>query len=90
MKIDVITLFPEMFEGPFNASIIKRAQSKGLLEVNIHDLRAWGETDRRNVDDRPYGGGVGMIMRVDIIDQAITDIKSKSKSKKTKCHPQLD
>jgi len=84
MKIDVITLFPKMFEGPFNASIIKRAQSKGLLEVNIHDLRAWGETDRRNVDDRPYGGGVGMILRVDIIDQVIKDVKSKSKSKKTK------
>jgi len=84
MKIDVITLFPEMFEGPFNASIIKRAQSKGLLEVNIHDLRTWGETDRRNVDDRPYGGGVGMILRVDIIDQAIKDVKDKSKSIKTK------
>lgn len=77
IKIDVLTLFPEMFEGPFNASIIKRAQAKGLIEVKVHDLRKWGEGERRNVDDRPYGGGVGMILRVDIIDAALKDLKTK-------------
>jgi tRNA (guanine37-N1)-methyltransferase len=77
LKIDVLTLFPEMFEGPFNASIIKRAQSKELLEVRVHNLRGWGEGDRRNIDDRPYGGGVGMIMRVDIIDAALKELKTK-------------
>lgn len=84
MKIDIITLFPNIFSGPFDASIIKRAESKDLIKVEIHDLRDWGETDRRNVDDRPYGGGVGMLLRVDILDKAITDIKSKSKEKDTK------
>lgn len=78
MKIDVLTLFPEMFEGVFNTSIIKRAQAKGLLKVNVRDLRSWGEGERRNVDDRPYGGGVGMILRVDIIDAALKDLRKKN------------
>ena len=78
MKIDVLTLFPEMFEGVFNTSIIKRAQAKGLLEVSVRDLRSWGEGERRNVDDRPYGGGVGMILRVDIIDAALKDLRKKN------------
>ena len=67
-----------MFKGPFAASIIKRAESKGLIEIKVHDLRAWGEGERRNVDDRPYGGGVGMILRVDIIDTALKNLKTKS------------
>jgi tRNA (guanine37-N1)-methyltransferase len=76
MKIDVLTLFPDMFKGPFDASIINRAQSKGLIEIEVHDLRKWGEGERRNVDDRPYGGGVGMILRVDILDEAISKLKT--------------
>jgi len=78
MKIDIITLFPKMFEGPFNESIIKRAIEKNLVEIKINDLRKWGEGERRNVDDRPYSGGPGMIMRVDIIDSALTDLKRKN------------
>ena len=78
MKIDVLTLFPNMFNEVFGTSIIKRAQSKGLLELTIHDLRNWGEGERRNVDDRPYGGGVGMILRVDIINEAVSKLKSKN------------
>lgn len=77
MKIDILTLFPDMFKGPFAASIVKRAESKGLIEVVVHDLRKWGEGERRNVDDRPYGGGVGMILRVDIIDAALKDLRTK-------------
>ncbi len=77
MKIDIITLFPEMFTGPFDASIIKRGESKNLIKVDVHDLRTWGEGERRNVDDRPYGGGVGMILRVDIIDKALKDLRTK-------------
>ncbi len=82
MQIDILTLFPDMFKGPFDASIIKRAESKSLIKVNIHDLRKWGEGERRNVDDRPYGGGVGMILRVDIIDRALRDLKLKVKDEK--------
>jgi tRNA (guanine37-N1)-methyltransferase len=77
MKIDILTLFPEMFNGPFDASIIKRAESRDLIKVEVHDLRKWGEGTRRNVDDRPYGGGVGMIMRVDIIDAALKALRTK-------------
>lgn len=77
MKIDIITLFPGMFEGVFGASIIKRAKSKSLIEVKVHDLRNWGDTKRRNVDDRPYSGGPGMILRVDVIDNAINALKAE-------------
>jgi tRNA (guanine37-N1)-methyltransferase len=84
MKIDILTLFPDMFTGPFDASIIKRAESRDLIEINVHDIRKWGETDRRNVDDRPYGGGVGMVMRVDIIDIALQNLKLKAKNEKVK------
>lgn len=78
MKIDIITLFPDMFNGPFDASIIKRAESKNIIDVKVHNLRDWGETDRKNVDDRPYGGGVGMVLRVDIIDKALKAIKKRN------------
>ncbi len=78
MKIDILTLFPDMFKGPFDASIIKRAESKNLIEVKVHDLRKWGVGIRRNVDDKPYGGGVGMILQVDVIDNAIQELKTKN------------
>ena len=78
MKIDILTLFPKMFEGPFNESIIKRAQDKSLIEIMIHDLRKWGLDDRRTVDDRPYGGGPGMIMRVEVVDSALKELKTKN------------
>lgn len=84
LKIDVLTLFPEMFIGPFGASIVKRAESKGLIDIKVHNLRDWGEGERKNVDDRPYGGGVGMVLRVDIIDRALHDLKLKSKNEKLK------
>jgi len=70
MKIDILTLFPEMFKCPFDTSMLKKAQDVGLVEIKIHDLRNWGEGTRRTVDDRTYGGGKGMIIRVDIVDNA--------------------
>ena len=85
MKIDILTLFPEMFKGPFGESIVKRAQEKGLVEIKIHNLRDWAIDKRGTVDDKPYGGGVGMVMRVDIIDRAISNLKSQiSNLKKTR------
>ena len=78
MKVDILTLFPKMFSGPFAESIVKRAGDKGLVEIAIHDLRDWGEGERRTVDDRPYGGGVGMILRVDIIEAALKDLRKKN------------
>lgn len=84
LKIDIITLFPKMFNGPFAESIIKKAQNKGLVEINFHDLRQYGITERRTVDDRPYGGGAGMILRIDVLDNALSTIKAKPKTKGTK------
>ena len=75
MKIDIVTLFPKMFEGPFAESMIYKAKLKNLVEINIHDLRKWGEGERRTVDDRPYGGGVGMLLRVDIVDACLKDLR---------------
>ena len=78
MKIDILTLFPKMFEGPFRESIIKRAQDKDLVEINIYDVRKWGLDDRRTVDDRPYGGGPGMIMRIDVVNSALKELRTKN------------
>src|SRR3989344_9012243 len=82
MKIDILTLFPEMFTGPFDESILRRAQDKLLVEITIHNLRKWAEDKHKTVDDRPYGGGPGMILRVDIIDKALTSLKKDRKSTK--------
>lgn len=81
MKFDIITLFPEMFKGPFDESIIKRAQDKKLVEINLHNLRDWAIDKRGSVDDRPYGGGVGMILRVEPIYNALLEIKKNKLSK---------
>ena len=79
MKIDVITLFPKMFDSPFNESMIKRATDKQIVEINYHDMRQWAWNDYGAVDDRPYGGGVGMLIRVDVIDKAIKTISPSPK-----------
>lgn len=78
MKIDILTLFPKMFDGPLSESIMWRAKDKGFAEINIEDLRKWGLTERRTVDDRPYGGGAGMILRVDVIDKAVAALKKEN------------
>jgi len=78
MKIDIITLFPEMFKGPFEESILRRAQDKGLVEINLHNLRKWTTDKRGTVDDRPYGGGTGMIMMVEPLVKAIEELKSSN------------
>lgn len=81
MKISIITLFPEMFDGPFRESIVKHAQQKGLLKINFVNIRDYGEGRHQIVDDRPFGGGVGMVMKVDILDKAIEAAKDKKLTK---------
>jgi tRNA (guanine37-N1)-methyltransferase len=71
MKIDVLTLFPAMFAGPLDESIIMRARRAGLLELNIHDLRNWTHDRHRTVDDRPFGGGPGMLMKPEPVFEAV-------------------
>lgn len=77
MQIDIITLFPKMFEGPLSESIMWRAKDKKFAEIKIHNLRDWAHDERKTVDDRPYGGGAGMLLRVDILDEAISALKTK-------------
>ena len=84
MRFDVITLFPEMFEGVFDKSIIKRAREKKIIEINYHQMRQWSWNNYGSVDDKPYGGDIGMLIRVDVIDKAIKEIKEKSKAEKLK------
>src|SRR5581483_2706351 len=76
MKIDILTLFPNMFSA-LDESMILAEKTKGLVEINIHDLRKWAYDKRGSADDRPYGGGIGMLIRVDVIDNALKEIKTK-------------
>lgn len=75
MKISIITLFPEMFVGPFSESIIKRGIEKGALDINIVQLRDFGVGKHHTVDDTPYGGGTGMLLKVDVMDEALEAVK---------------
>lgn len=84
MKIDILTLFPEMFSIVFAESIIKRAQDKKLAKIKVHNLRDWAKDKHKICDDIPYGGGAGMILKADIIDKALADLRSNNKNKKTK------
>lgn len=71
MRIDVLTLFPEAFRGPLDVSIVRRARDVGLLELYVHDIREHATDRHRTVDDYPFGGGQGMVMRVDVLDRAL-------------------
>lgn len=77
MRIDVLTLFPEMFEGVFSQSILKRAQNKGHLELFTHNIRDYSKDKHHRVDDYPFGGGPGMVMMVEPIADCINDLKSQ-------------
>lgn len=75
MQFDIITLFPEMFEGPLTESIIKRAQDKKLISINFYQLRHWGIGRHKQVDDTVYGGGTGMLLRPDVVIPTIEEVK---------------
>jgi len=80
MRIDIITLFPSMFRGPFDESIIKRARKKGILEINLHNLREFTNDRHRTVDDVPYGGGAGMVMKPEPLFRAVEKVKEEKSS----------
>lgn len=82
MKISIITLFPEMFEGPFAHSMLWKAQKDGLFELEIVPLREYGEGPRKTVDDTPYGGGAGMVLKCEPVFAAVEKIKQKSPNAK--------
>lgn len=80
MMISILTLFPEMFRGPFTESILKNAQIKNFVNIELINIRDFGLGPHKVVDDTPYGGGTGMIMRVDVVKEAIDSIKNRSSS----------
>jgi tRNA (guanine37-N1)-methyltransferase len=71
MHIDILTLFPEMFQGPISESLLKKAQEKGLLSLNLVNLRDFTSDKHKTADDTPYGGGAGMVMKVDVVVAAV-------------------
>ncbi len=75
MRIDIISVLPELMESPFQASILKRAMNKGLAEVHFHQLRDWSVGKHKQIDDEPYGGGAGMVMMVEPLDKCISELK---------------
>lgn len=77
MRIDILTVLPELLAGPFSASIVHRAQQKGLCEIHIHNIREYGLGKRRDVDDYQYGGGAGMVMMCEPIATLIEKLKAE-------------
>jgi tRNA (guanine37-N1)-methyltransferase len=80
MKIDIVTLFPEICRAPLSESIMKRAQEKGILELKIHNLRDWTTDKHHVVDDAPFGGGQGMVMKPEPIFAAVEELKGKTRN----------
>ena len=77
MKFDIVTIFPESIKEYINTSILKIAQEKGLVEINIHNLRDWAKDKHHTTDDTPFGGGPGMVMKVEPVFEAIKDLKKE-------------
>lgn len=77
MRIDILTVLPEMFDSPLGCSILKRAQDKGLVEINVHNLRDYTTNRHRKVDDYPFGGEAGMVMQIEPVDRAIAALKAE-------------
>ena len=77
MRIDILTVLPEMLESPLNCSILKRAQTKGLVEFHVHNLRDYSTNKHRKVDDYPFGGEAGMVMQIEPVDRCISKLKAE-------------
>jgi len=84
MKFDIITIFPDIFRSYFAESLIARAIAKKFIQVNVHNLRDWTSDKHKTVDDRPFGGGLGMVMKVEPIYSAVKSLKPKFKNQKSK------
>jgi len=78
MKFDIITIFPEMFKSYLGESLIARAQKKKLIKINLHNLRKWTTDSHKTVDDRPFGGGLGMVLKVEPIYKAVNALKIRN------------
>ncbi|MBI5816087.1 MAG: tRNA (guanosine(37)-N1)-methyltransferase TrmD [Nitrospinae bacterium] len=82
MRFDIVTIFPGMFAGPLDSSIIGRARDSGKIQVNVHDLRGWTTDKHRITDDYPYGGGAGMVMKVEPFAAAVAQLKTSNPAAK--------
>jgi tRNA (guanine37-N1)-methyltransferase len=78
MRFDVLTLFPEMFPGYLSQSLLKKAIDRGLVQVCVHDMRTWSDDKHNKVDDRPYGGGPGMVLRVEPVVECVETVQSQN------------
>ena len=74
LRIDIFTLFPAMFDGPFSESIVKRAIASGTIAIGIHDIREWATDKHRTADDTPYGGGAGMVIKAPPVIEAVESV----------------
>lgn len=83
-RFDIITIFPHSLDSYFDTSILKRAQEKKLIQIQTHDLRQWTKDKHQTVDDKPYGGGAGMVMKAEPIVRALHELKFKNKKSKIK------
>lgn len=77
MRFDILTILPELLDGPFNVSLMKRAQERGIIEIHIHNIRDYATNKHKNVDDYQYGGGAGMVMMIEPIAALIEKLKSE-------------
>lgn len=84
MIFDIITIFPKIFDSFLKESFIKKAQEKGLIKIRVHNLRKWAKDRHKTVDDRPYGGGLGMVLKIEPIYRAVQSLKSKTQNPKPK------
>ena len=83
MRFEIITIFPNIFDSFLKTSIIKRARDKKLINIKIHNLRKWSTDKHKTIDDKPYGGGVGMIFKVDLVYKALKSLTLGKKNKQT-------
>lgn len=82
MKIEILTLFPEMFKGALDESMLKIAQTKGYVDIEPHNIRKWTYDRHRTADDKPFGGGPGMVMKIEPIDAALAELKGRCEKEK--------
>ncbi len=86
MRIDILTLFPEMLEATLGTSIVKRAQDAGHVEIHLHDIRHWADNKHGKVDDRPFGGGPGMVMMCQPLHDAVQTVERQLKNRPVRIH----
>ena len=84
IKFDIITVFPKIFDSYLKESLISRAQKKRLIKINVHNLRKWTTDNHKTVDDRPFGGGLGMVIKIEPVHKAVQSLKSKFKNQNAK------